>query len=186
MMPLFISYYTVGTGYAKHALGLIETLNQFRLEHLVRGIAPLGAWQDNCQYKTRFIRDVRNAFPGRSVVWVDADARIRRCPSAFEPLDCDLAAVWKDGTEMLTGTMYLAPTAAVDELMERGVRRNYENPTGLYGDQGNFQDVVRESTELRLHRLPPAYAAIFDAGMCRPEEIVIEHLQASRTLAGGL
>src|SRR4051812_41232626 len=119
MKPIFISFFTDGNGYEAEAKELLKTLRSFELDSDVRRVNNTGDWTRNCGRKAAYILLMMAAHPGRPLVWVDADARIRRQPSHFETLDgCDFAAHWKDGHELLSGTMYWGPTAGATRLAE--------------------------------------------------------------------
>jgi hypothetical protein len=179
--PLFVSFFTRGTGYEQQAEGLIESLVACGVEFKVEGAPNFGGWAANCQHKPVYLSRMMRLHPGRPLVWLDSDARVRQCPTLFDSLDCDFAATWK-GKEMLAGTLYFAPSPAAAKLLEDWQNMNRWNPNGEYGDQGNLQKVIAASSDLRIGRLPASYTAIFDANMCPREAIVIEHLQASRKL----
>lgn len=179
MKPLFVSFFTHNTGYAQEAEGLIESLVACGVEFKVEGAPNLGGWAANCQHKPVYLSRMMRLHPGRPLVWLDADARMKKKPVLFDSLDCDFGATWK-GDELLSGTLYFAPTDAALNLLEEWKNTNRWHPEGENGDQGNLQKVVQTMQGLRVARLPPSYTAIFDAGMCRPDEVVIEHRQASR------
>src|SRR5687768_4455304 len=103
MPPTFVSFYT--PAYAAEAAGLVETLAAFDLPHDVRAAPDLGSWTANCNHKPAFLEEMRSEHPGRALVWVDSDARIRQTPDLFDTLDCDFACHWRNGVELLSGTM---------------------------------------------------------------------------------
>lgn len=121
---------------------------------------------------------MRREHPGRPIVWLDADARVRRPPSLFDSLDCDVAAHWKDGEELLSGTLYIGANDTATELLQEWLTDCQSNP-GEW-DQRCLQAVLNSSRRFRIQTLPADYTAIFDAGMS--DHPVIEHLQASRRL----
>jgi hypothetical protein len=189
--PLYVSFYTFD--YRHEAAGLVETLKSRGLPHEVVRLNPFPSWAAACQHKPIFIRDAMELYPGRPMVWLDADARVLQEPALFSsPLMGDFAAHWL-GNELLSGTLYFGPTPAARALLETWIRRNRENPKGKYGDQRNLQDVVEAfPSALSLFRLPPEYAFVqapdFAAGddlsgkRYGPLSPVIRHLQASRRL----
>jgi hypothetical protein len=97
--PLYVSYYTIGSGYEAEAAELIRTLEIYKLPHRVTGVgkefgeAPW-SWQRATQYKAEYIRDMQRSYPGRPIVWLDADARVMQRPRLFEWLKCDVGAHW--------------------------------------------------------------------------------------------
>ena len=174
-MPIFVSFFA-GPGYDREAAELVKTLDRFGLQYEVRELPDAGGWEANCGRKPEYLLQMMDAYPGESLVWVDADARIRREPTLFDSLDCDLAAHWKDGTELLSGTLYVGPSARpLLESWRDGCRAN----PGEW-DQKVLQQIVEGARSYRISTLPAEYTAIFDAEMC--ESPVIEHMQASRRL----
>jgi hypothetical protein len=177
MPPLYVSFFT--PAYAEEAAGLVASLDALGLPHHVRAVRDRGRWAANCGLKAAFIAAEMELNPGRPVVWLDADARVRQRPALFDAIDCDLAAHWRHGVELLSGTLYIAPTDAARDLLSRWNRRCEAAPE--VWDQVNLADVVREMGDgLRVVDLPASYTRIFDDP--KMGEPVIEHMQASRRL----
>jgi hypothetical protein len=175
--PLFVSFFT--PSYAAEASGLIDTLALHRLPYDIRVVPDLGDWCANCAMKPAFIRDRMQEHWGRPIVWLDADARVRRHPDLFATLDCDFAAHWRHGAELLSGTMYFGPTAEARSLATVWADEQLRAP-GVW-DQQVLQRVLDNGFAVRVQRLPAEYTRVFDDDkMGSP---VIEHLQASRRLA---
>lgn len=182
MAPIFVGFHA-GPGYAGEARELVRTLEAFGLDHDVRQLPDLGDWTRNCAMKPAFIRDRMLQYPGRPIVWLDADARVRRRPVLFEQLDgVDFAAHWRGGCELLSGTMYFGPTPASRALVVAWCEHQLRTPD--VWDQRVLQRVIESGAVegLVTRKLPAAYTAIFDAGMCPEEDRVISHHQASRRL----
>ncbi len=178
--PMYVGYYTKGTGYEEEARQCVESLCAFDLLHDVIDVPNLGSWQANTQYKAVFCRDMVRKYAGRPVVYVDVDARVRRFPDLFDRLDCDIAVHLKDGWELLGGTIYFGPGAAALRVCEAWIAENRRKP--LVWDQKNLHAVLRSMRgEIRIENLPANYAQIFDS-MRAAGEPVIEHMQASRSL----
>jgi hypothetical protein len=112
-------------------------------------------------------------------VWLDADARVRKPPVLLCHLRCDFACHHRRG-ELLSGTLYFAPTPAATVLAEWWCRAQQVYP-GEW-DQRVLAKVLPTVPNLRVHELPASYVRIFDGDDMGPE-IIVEHLQASRRLA---
>jgi hypothetical protein len=181
MSPVIVSFYT--PAYEAEAREMERTARAFGFFTDVRAVPDLGDWCANCAQKPAFIRDRMRDYPGRPVVWLDADARVRKPPVLLCHLRCDFAAHWRYGVELLSGTMLFNPTPAAMALAERWCEAQQRAP-GTW-DQQTLQKVVEFGAVdgLKVHHLPPEYTAIFDARLCPPDEVVIEHMQASRRLA---
>lgn len=178
--PLYVSFFTTD-GYAAEAAELQKTLDAFGLSSDVRGVPPFASWLEACGYKPKFLRQMQAAHPNRPLVWLDADARVREYPALFDQMrDVDFAAHWKDGTELLSGTMYFGPTEWAAMLLETWEQGCAVAPE--MWDQKVLQYLVERTEEvLRVRRLPAPYTLIFDT-MAGDGPPVIEHMQASRKL----
>ena len=179
MRAIITSFYTHGTGYEAEAQQLESSARAFGLLTDIRGVPNLGDWCHNCAIKPAFIRDRMNDYPHRPIVWLDADARVRQTPELFDNLTCDFAAHWRHGVELLSGTMYFAPTPAAKQLATAWAEAQMRRP-GEW-DQRVLQDVIETVPDLVVERLPKEYTRVFDdSKMGVP---IIEHMQASRRLA---
>lgn len=193
MPPIYVSYYTIGSGYEAEAAELIRTLDTYKLPRRVTGVGTDSdspwSWQRATQYKAEYIRDMQRAYPERPIVWLDADARLLQRPRLFEWLKCDVAAHWYRNKEFLSGTLYFAPGEATKTLVEAWIKRNHERPHGRCADQRNLLEVVAARRDLKVVNLPPEYTWI-DAGSGNDlsaraygrRHPVIVHRQASRRL----
>lgn len=188
MLPLYVSFYTIGTPYEQEAAALRETLDAFGLPHDVRGVPSCGSWVRNCARKAGFIRDMIAANPGRPIVWLDADARVVCRPDLLESLDCDFAAHWLGGQELLSGTTFWGGTAGALALAETWAGMADRMPDEW--DQRTLQAAVTLCADISVRQLPPEYTWIcavdgtqdvseFHYGQRDP---VIVHRQASRRL----
>jgi hypothetical protein len=183
MPPVIVSFYTVGTAYEAEAREMEETARTCGFATDVRGVPNLGSWVANCAMKPAYIRDRMQDHPGRPIVWLDADARIRRYPSLFNELAVDFACHFRHGAELLSGTLYFGPTAKARALVETWTEAQLRAP-GAW-DQKALQSVIEGGAVegLTIQHLPASYTAIFDGNMCPEDEWVISHHQASRRLA---
>lgn len=181
MKPIIVCYYTLSTPYEQESLGMEISAREFGLCTDVRGVPNLGDWTLNCGQKPAFIRDRMLDYEGRPVVWIDADARVRAPPVLFEHLpDVDFAAHWRNGTELLSGTIYFGPTPRAWALVQAWCESQQHTPD--VWDQRTLQRVIESDAikGLVTYNLPPEYTRVFDdATMGEP---VIEHTQASRRL----
>lgn len=180
MQPIFVSFFTTHNGYGAEALELGKTLDHFRLPADLVPVPPFVDWVTACGYKPAFLLIMRQKHAGRPLVWLDADARVRATPALLleMPPDVDFAAHWKDGTELLSGTLYFGATANADKLLSDWSIGCRDNPRKW--DQQVLQSIVESRQELKIEKLPASYTQIFDT--MRTPDPVIEHMQASRRL----
>jgi len=176
-MPIFISYYTENTGYAEEVKRLIASLRRFNLEYDIEAIGNLGGWQKNTQYKASFIKKMLLKHK-RSVVFIDADARILRYPSLFRNFKADIGAHYREKRELLSGTLYVGYNEKTLALVDKWIELNKANPA--IWEQKNLQGALRDFGG-SIGDLPAQYCKIYDI-MRTVKEPVIEHYQASRRL----
>jgi hypothetical protein len=155
MTPLFIGYYTPGP-YEREASQLSATLDRFGFEREIVPVPDLADWSWNCSQKARVVYSAMARHPGRPVVYLDADARVIRSPDLFlSTPDCDFAAHWLGGEELISACMYFAATPAAQRLVWLWMQGCQDRP-GVW-DQKTLQTVVEQMPELRVMRLPPEY-----------------------------
>lgn len=184
--PVFLAYWTTGTGYGDLVPRLRRSMVRHGLEYEITEVPNLGSWQRNTQHKAVVIRDAMGRYPGRPVVYVDIDAEITRYPAEFfRPsfIDAhDFAVHWRKGrgmAELLSGTLWLRNNSASRALVAAWIEENRRCPDVF--DQRNLAKVWEKwRSRGRWVDLPADYCAIFDKGMST--DPVILHHQASRTL----
>jgi hypothetical protein len=178
--PIYISFYTLDLHYSQHAAELIKTLDAFNLPMDIVPVTPVfGSWEHTCSYKPTFILNMMEKHAGRSLVWLDADARVRRRPILFDTkldLDHDIAFHRRNGIELLSGTLYLAPSCL--KLVHAWQKECQNSPQQW--DQLSLEVALRQ-VPVKVFNLPASYCQIFDT-MAGAGEPVIEHLQASRVV----
>lgn len=176
-----IAFYTIGTPYAEVVKELEASLQALGLDYDIQGYYNRGSWVANCAIKPEFIKAMLIAHPDQDLLYVDADAMIRKIPdfSAYE--DDNIAVHYlthRTGTlELLSGTIYLRNCTDTRKLVQAWLDHQQSNPT--VWDQKTLQQVV-DTGDYRVGILPPEYTKIFDKDMCPGVEPVIEHYQASR------
>ncbi len=127
--PVIVSYYTKKTGYEEQVKQLKITLKRFNLENDVVGIPDRGSWHKNTYYKPHFIRQMMNKHRNRSIVYVDADAKIRMNPVLFNDLKCDFACHFHHPRkELLSGTLYFGNTKGSRYLIKKWIEEDKLHP----------------------------------------------------------
>ena len=186
--PLLISYYTKGTGYEKEVIRLIRSAYRWGIEHDIEGIPSLGSWQQNTQFKAKFIKQKMEKHPDRNLLFVDADGCFCARPALLDNMeDVDIAVHYRKrgerpegGEELLSGTLFLRNTEGARRLVDLWIKRNSERPGDW--DQRTLEVVVEQNQGIKVGRLPAEYCCIYDKMAKDVPEPVIEHFQASRRL----
>lgn len=182
--PIYTAFYTAGTLYEREAARLVASLDRLKLERDVRPIVDRGSWRANTGYTAEHLCQVMADHPRRPVVYLDADAVVWRNPILFDDLEgrCDVAVHYRQGRELLNGTLYLAPTDAARQAVER--YREYVVRGNPSNEQAMLANALDDLSDLvKVERLPAGYCWIHDLmaeDLAAGEAVVIEHLQASR------
>lgn len=183
--PVVVSYYTKGTGYEEQVKYLKTTLRRFNLENDVVGIQDRGSWHKNTYYKSQFILRMMNKHRGRSIVYVDADAKIRMNPVLFNDFDCDFACHFHHPRkELLSGTLYFGNTKGARYLVSKWIEEDKLYPK-THMPQKNLRTVFdKYKNKIKWKALPVEYCMIFDTALRYQVSPVIEHFQLSRKYKG--
>ncbi len=187
--PLYVSFFTAETPYAKIAESLKQSCRLMGVELICDSVPNLGSWQRNTQYKAQFLLEKSLQYPKRALVWIDCDAVLRKRPWQFADFihhGTAFGATWL-GDEMLGGTLFFGASDVRVELLREWVASCEKNPT--VWDQRVLQNILpRFFPDMKsIMRMPHGLCYIFDnlrqakeiAGC--DEEVYIEHMQASRT-----
>ncbi len=188
---ILISFYTEDTGYEKEAERLRKSLDALGIKHRIYPVKAGRSWRENLQWKSRLILQAFDEFPGKDIVFVDADAVVRKYPELFDnlstdPHQYDLAAHyfrWRDNAklELLSGTLWVANNATGRRLV--GMWHEFAALNMNMRHQECLKVLLDKGTlGVSIYRLPFEYTAIFDAPQRKGIEPVIEHFQASRRL----
>lgn len=170
-----IAYYT--DSYKEEADGLIQSLKDFDVEHIVERVPCRGSWIRNVNYKPTFIKQKLEEL-NRPVVYIDADARMIKSPTLFDNIDCEFA-YWlckhRDYKVSASGTLYFSPSAL-------WFVKTWETMCMLSEstDQQILWRLVQKA-QIKTELLPLEYCQIFDWHE-QSKDPVIVHRQASRRL----
>lgn len=176
--PTVVSYFTEGTPYEQEVKYLTSSLRPFGLPRAICGVRSRGSWMANTQLKAKFLLEMMDTIEG-PLLWLDADARMMAYPQTLVDLDreFDVAVHFKKGTELLSGTIYLANNERVRALLRDWADCCRANPDNF--DQLSLQSIIMKHP-VKVCPLPASYCAIYDGMPEAGEYPVIEHFQASR------
>jgi hypothetical protein len=197
VMPIFVSHFTKDTPYEKEVLNLIKSLKRHHLDYDVEGISSLGTWRANSNWCAWQVQAMLEKYKPRSILRLDADARVQRYPELFRNFNADIGAcIWKESMlkrhepdgEFMGGTLFFdnndRTKAAVDEWVQACKEaasmgkheRKYRNGDLLY----KIVKKRRAAKQLIFKEMPLEYCKIFNFAMGRVSKPIIEHFQASR------
>ena len=165
------------TPYEEEVKRLRASVQALGLPARIEGVANLGSWEKNCQYKANFILQTLKE-QSNNVVWLDADAELQAIPVLFESLTTELAYHYlPHRNELLSGTLFLRNCSKVHQLVNAWVALNAQNAEW---DQKNLQQLVEAHPNLTTSILPAAYCYIYNHPKQVVNDPVIVHYQASR------
>lgn len=182
-----VTFYTSGTGYEREVQRLVASAEACAVPLIAYAYPNRGAWRANLNYKSECVLRAMGEYPGKDIVFIDADAVINAYPTLFDELserrvgDYDLAAHYLRGVEFLSGTLWIANDERVRQLVKEWHRQG--NAHAELRHQVCLQRVVaayEQNHRVSVYRLPIEYTCIFDHPLRRGKIAVIEHFQASR------
>lgn len=194
--PVYVSFFTKNTAYEREIKKLELSLIKFGLEYDFLAAEDNGSWRANIHGRIKILRDFLDKYPGRDIVYIDADGIVVRYPDLFESFQGDFGLVkidrskyfpnwekqgreWFGRWEYLGGTMYLKNNARMRALLDLWERLDAPLDSPL--SQCTLIKAIEQSEKegLKVVVLPDGYCQIFDI-MGANGEPVVEHFQASR------
>lgn len=193
MRPIYTCFYTKkkpgdgGADYEWHANKLRASLDRFGLQHDCREMVSQVGWASNSRMTATHIRNMQRDYPDRPIVQLDADCTVCSYPWIFDELESrrvDVAVHYRKGHEMLNGTLWLAPTEAARQTIQKYEELVISQGHNCHNEQRCLQSAIEEVGDfLRIEQLPAGYCFIPDimANDLKPdEELVVRQFQASR------
>jgi len=167
-------------GYAAEAAQLRASLERTGTPYFQKHYPSRGYWEANTRIKPEFLLACLERFPGRDIVYLDADSVVHAPLELFFRFEGDVGVFVAPADSglshrYLTGTLYLRNTPAVHRFVRHWIDAQGGMVLGV--DQDSFSVAVRRNPALAITPLPESYVKIFDRGDAKP---VIEHFQASR------
>jgi len=170
---IIVSYFT-NDKYKKELQNLLTSINKYGLSYYIEELKDKNNWVLNTHYKPWVIKRALLLF-NRPIVFLDADAVIKKYPELFENIKKDIAAYFSESGNLLSGTLYFKNTLESLKLIEM-----WKNECLINKDVWD-QNILKECVQKRridIEHLPKCYCQIFDS--LKNEVPVIEHYQASR------
>lgn len=181
--PVFVNYFSMGTGYEAYAIDLVESMKKFDIDMDVQAIKSRGNWDANIKFKPEYVLKMMDKYPGRPIVWVDADAVFVKFPEYMYSIKEHVGIhYYKKGIEPVTNLIYFSGGEPSKKLLKKW-KKVCEDPKNkdVRNDQLLFQDLL-ETTKLKINKLPPEYCYILLGKNPEGCDPVVEQRQASRKL----
>ena len=163
---IIISGYTKDTPYEIESKNLRISLEAHDLPFNITGIKSCGSWRKNCRAMNYIILDAFKKYPDKDIVWLDADARVRKPLILFDDYRYDIGLyfpVWPPGSgkkECRTGTIYFKNTPAVRDFFEKYVKE-LESMESNFEPEKRFGDLVKASGLRYDPYFPGEYCMVF-------------------------
>lgn len=182
-MPIVVSFFT-DPFYMREAFELVRSCQYHGIDYHVKQVPHRGSWLENTNYKPTFILAMARRYPNRSLLWLDADARVRQDPILFYCMTHTIAYRTIEKVPA-SGTVYLAAWGVRERLLLEWIEEVEHHPT--ITDQVCMERAVNNLMVPRAE-LPPEYCWIYDDDprargrrfLDHDDTPVIEHMQASR------
>lgn len=181
MTPLVVTYHT--RSYAPVADEyLLPSLRTLGLDYRLEVCGDFPTWEAGCGHKASVILDAYRS--GRSLLWLDADARIYSDPWPYlTSLDCDVSAHMFRGVELISSAVYFAPNLSRIEWLLHKWEAGCKAAPGEW-DQRVLQSLIFQSGAV-FEPLPPEYCwidALSEQHYGKREGVVIGQFQVSRKM----
>jgi hypothetical protein len=184
-----VSFFTIGTPYEQEIRGLRDSLEGLGVDHDIRGVPNFGSWEANTRHKPFFIRKMLDEHRG-PVVWLDADAVVRKYPHLFTMVMADVGVYYQltgptakrfGGVELVTATMFFSNNDRARSLLDAWISEQDrpDQPEIQLIEQRALQRAIpawRQACGGSVSFLPQSYCKIFDS---QDDKIITQH-QASR------
>lgn len=169
--------------YRDHALSLKQSLDNFCLNYYFKQVDDAGYWEANTRIKPHFILECLQQFPNKNVLYLDADALVKKPLDYFNHIDADVAFYKTKGMagmshDYLASTMFFKNTENTVNLVKQWIVEQVDGKRTQV-DQDSL-DAAMEKFEgkLSVEPLNPGYIKIFDKDY--EGDVYIEQYQASR------
>lgn len=175
------AFYT--PNYLPQILSLKASLEALRINHYFKCYAPRGGWEANTRIKAEFVAHALNKAAPLDVVYLDADAVVRKPLTLFEAPPADVIMLFDhrrvkrlNVLRIAAGTLLVRNTDGGRAFATRWAAEAAKaGPLDLDEDLIYRMMPTLERTTFSV--LPRAYSKIFDAA---GSDAVVEHFQASR------
>lgn len=179
---LVCCFYT--QSYLDHAKALKQTLDDFKISYYFKEVKDAGYWEANTRIKPHFILECLQEFPNKSILYLDADARVKKPLDYFNHITADVAFYNTKGMpemshDYLASTLFFNNTEATKQLVEQWIREQ-EHGKRTQVDQDSLDAAMQKlESALTVAPLSAGYIKIFDKDY--QGDIYIEQYQASRS-----
>lgn len=175
------AFYT--PNYLPQISSLKASLEAHGINHFLKRYEPRGGWEANTRLKPVFVDYCLHKFAGTDIVYLDADAVVRKPLAAFANMTSDVTMLFHP--TKANGKWYLRISAGTVAIRNTPGGRKFASlwkageakATVTTVDEDLVYMAFADMAGVSITVLPPDYYKIFDAPGSDP---TIEHFQASR------
>jgi hypothetical protein len=175
------AFYT--PNYLPQIASLKASLDALGINHFLKRYEPRGGWEANTRLKPVFVDYCLSKFTSTDIVYLDADAVVRKPMTAFANMTSDVTLLFHP--TRANGKWYLRISAGTVAVRNTPGGRKFAQLWKAGEAKANVttvdEDLVymafADMAGVSITVLPPDYYKIFDAPGTDP---TIEHFQASR------
>lgn len=169
--------------YRGHALNLKQSLDKFNLNYYFKEVEDAGYWEANTRIKPHFILECLKKFPNKNVLYLDADAIVKKPLDYFNRITADVAFYKTKGIpgmshDYLASTMFFSNTDNTIALVEQWIAEQVDGKQTQVDQDSLDAAMDKLGNTLIVEALNPGYIKIFDKDY--NGEVYIEQYQASR------
>ena len=169
--------------YKSHALSLKQSLDNFGLNYYFKQVSDAGYWEANTRIKPHFILECLQKFPENDVLYLDADALVKKPLDYFNHITADVAFYKTKGMpgmshDYLASTMFFKNTANTITLVKQWIAEQVDSKRTQVDQDSLDTAMYKLGNTLTVEPLNPGYIKIFDKDY--DGDVYIEQYQASR------
>lgn len=174
-------FYTAS--YQEHAMRLKSSLDQFKISYYFSEVEDAGYWEANTRLKPHFVLDCLNKFPDKDILYLDADAVVKKPIDYFNRVTSDVAFYKTKGMpgmshDYLASTMFFRNTEPTKALVKQWIAEQVDGKETQVDQDSLDAAMIKFDNKITVEPLPAGYIKIFDKDY--EGEIYIEQYQASR------
>ncbi len=174
-------FYTAS--YQEHAMRLKSSLDQFKISYYFSEVEDAGYWEANTRLKPHFVLDCLNKFPDKDILYLDADAVVKKPIDYFNRVTADVAFYKTKGMpgmshDYLASTMFFRNTEPTKALVKQWIAEQVDGKETQVDQDSLDAAMIKFDNKITVEPLPAGYIKIFDKDY--EGEIYIEQYQASR------
>jgi hypothetical protein len=172
---LIVSFYT--RDYLEHAHRLSRSCRDFGYRYWIEAFSDTGSWVRNCARKGDLVWRAL-ASTNEPVLWLDADAEIKRPLDLFDGLDTDFAVYRAEHAgpkhRFRSGTVWINSTRGGYSLAGDWAELCQEIP-GKWDQEHLYHAWKANQDDVLTHWLPLSYCQRFDEAAGVPDPHTLAH-----------